>query len=42
MRRAVELCELPDLVRGYEDIKLASVTLFRERAEALRDELRAA
>jgi indolepyruvate ferredoxin oxidoreductase len=39
---ALELLELPDLVRGYEEIKLASVRLFRERAEALRDELRIA
>ena len=38
---AVELCELPDLVRGYEDIKLESVERFRERAQELRDELRA-
>ena len=36
---AVELCELPDLVRGYEDIKLASVERFRERAAELRAEL---
>jgi indolepyruvate ferredoxin oxidoreductase len=32
---AVELCELPDLIRGYEDIKLRSVERFRERAEEL-------
>ena len=38
---AVELGELPDLVRGYEDIKLESVERFRERAQELRDELRA-
>ena len=36
---AVELCELPDLVRGYEDIKLESVERFRERAQELREEL---
>jgi indolepyruvate ferredoxin oxidoreductase len=32
---AVELCELPDMIRGYEDIKLASVERFRERAGEL-------
>ncbi|MBN1528087.1 MAG: hypothetical protein JW895_03445, partial [Thermoleophilaceae bacterium] len=32
---AVELCELPDLIRGYEDIKLESVERFRERAAEL-------
>ena len=37
---AVELCELPDMVRGYEDIKLESVERFRERAQELREELR--
>ncbi|MDQ5832919.1 MAG: indolepyruvate ferredoxin oxidoreductase family protein, partial [Actinomycetota bacterium] len=29
---AVELLELPDLVRGYEEIKLRNVVLFRKRA----------
>jgi indolepyruvate ferredoxin oxidoreductase len=38
---AVELLELPDLVRGYEDIKLRNVTLYRKRAEALLKRLRA-
>ncbi|MBA2566646.1 MAG: indolepyruvate ferredoxin oxidoreductase family protein, partial [Thermoleophilaceae bacterium] len=37
---AVELCDLPDMVRGYEEIKLASVERFRERAEELREQLR--
>jgi indolepyruvate ferredoxin oxidoreductase len=37
---AVELCELPDLIRGYEEIKLRGVTLFRKRASALRTRLR--
>ncbi|MYS82725.1 indolepyruvate ferredoxin oxidoreductase family protein [Embleya scabrispora] len=35
----VELCELPDTVRGYEEIKLAGVARFRDRARALRDRL---
>jgi indolepyruvate ferredoxin oxidoreductase len=33
--RAVKLAKLPDLVRGYEDIKLANVRRFREEARAL-------
>ena len=37
---AVELCELPELVRGYEEIKLRGVARFRKRAEVLRRELR--
>ena len=36
---AVELCELPDMVRGYEDIKLRTVERFRERASELSAEL---
>jgi indolepyruvate ferredoxin oxidoreductase len=32
---AVELAGLPDMVRGYEDIKLRSVERFRERAAQL-------
>jgi indolepyruvate ferredoxin oxidoreductase len=35
----VELCALPDVVRGYEHLKLAGVARFRERAAALRVEL---
>jgi indolepyruvate ferredoxin oxidoreductase len=38
---AVELLELPDLIRGYEDIKLRNVALYRKRAEAMRKRLRA-
>ena len=38
---AVELLALPDLVRGYEDIKLRNVALYRKRAEALLKRLRA-
>lgn len=30
-----EIAELPDLIRGYEDIKLRNVAQFRERAAAL-------
>jgi len=37
---AVELLELPDLIRGYEEIKLRNVALFRKRAEAIRRRLR--
>jgi indolepyruvate ferredoxin oxidoreductase len=37
----VELLELPDLVRGYEEIKLRNVTLYRKRAEAALKRLRA-
>ncbi|MCU1627598.1 MAG: indolepyruvate ferredoxin oxidoreductase [Pseudonocardia sp.] len=33
--QVVELAGLPDLVRGYEDIKLAAVERFREKASAL-------
>ena len=33
IRRAVELAELPDFVRGYEHIKLAAVAEFRRRLE---------
>jgi indolepyruvate ferredoxin oxidoreductase len=36
---ALELLELPDVIRGYEEIKLRNVTLFRKRAEALRRRL---
>ncbi len=37
----VELCELPDLVRGYEDVKLASVERFEGRAAELLARLEA-
>jgi indolepyruvate ferredoxin oxidoreductase len=33
--RAVELAELPDLIRGYEGIKEANVAEFRSQAQAL-------
>jgi indolepyruvate ferredoxin oxidoreductase len=33
--RAVKLAGLPDLVRGYEDVKLASVERFRDEVRAL-------
>jgi indolepyruvate ferredoxin oxidoreductase len=36
---AVELCELPELVRGYEGIKLESVERFRARAAELSGRL---
>jgi indolepyruvate ferredoxin oxidoreductase len=38
---AVELLELPDLIRGYEDIKLRNIALYRKRAEAILGPLRA-
>ena len=33
--RAVELAELPDIIRGYEGIKLANVARYREALTAL-------
>jgi indolepyruvate ferredoxin oxidoreductase len=36
---AVELLELPDVIRGYEDVKLRNVALFRKRTEPLRRRL---
>jgi indolepyruvate ferredoxin oxidoreductase len=36
---ALEVCELPDLIRGYEEIKMAGVERFRARALELRTEL---
>ncbi len=36
---AVELAELPDIVRGYEEIKLKNVVVFRKRLAALRKRL---
>jgi indolepyruvate ferredoxin oxidoreductase len=36
----VELCELPDVIRGYEEIKLEGVERFRERAGALIERIR--
>jgi indolepyruvate ferredoxin oxidoreductase len=33
--RAVRVARLPDLIRGYEDVKLRSVRRFREEARAL-------
>jgi indolepyruvate ferredoxin oxidoreductase len=38
---ALELLELPDLIRGYEEIKLRNVTLFRKRAQAIEKRLAA-
>ena len=34
-----ELAELPDVIRGYEDIKLSNVERFRARAAELRDQI---
>jgi indolepyruvate ferredoxin oxidoreductase len=36
---ALELLELPDLIRGYEEIKLRNVVMFRKRAEAIERRL---
>src|SRR5262249_59034020 len=36
--RAVRIARLPDLVRGYEDVKLRNVQRFREEARALEVE----
>jgi indolepyruvate ferredoxin oxidoreductase len=38
---AVEIAELPDIVRGYEEIKMRNVTAYRERLALLRVELSA-
>jgi indolepyruvate ferredoxin oxidoreductase len=38
---ALELLELPDLIRGYEDIKLRNVVMFRKRATAIEKRLAA-
>ena len=38
---ALELLELPDVIRGYEEIKLRNVVLFRKRADAILKRLRA-
>ncbi|MBB5156114.1 indolepyruvate ferredoxin oxidoreductase [Saccharopolyspora phatthalungensis] len=38
---ALELAELPDLVRGYEEIKLANVATYRKRQAELRKTLSA-
>jgi indolepyruvate ferredoxin oxidoreductase len=34
-----QIADLPDVVRGYEDIKLANVTRFREEAARLEAQL---
>ncbi|WP_345568284.1 DUF6537 domain-containing protein [Streptomyces plumbiresistens] len=36
---AVELAALPDLVRGYEDIKPANVATYRERLKEVERKL---
>ena len=35
-QRAVKLAQLPDVIRGYEDVKLAGVERFREQVQAIR------
>ncbi len=37
----LEICELPDLVRGFEQVKLGNVEVYRARAEELRGRLAA-
>jgi indolepyruvate ferredoxin oxidoreductase len=39
---AVKIAELPDIIRGYEAIKLASVAEFRRQVEVLRRQFREA
>ena len=34
--RALKLAQLPDIIRGYEDVKLANVERFREQVRAIR------
>jgi indolepyruvate ferredoxin oxidoreductase len=36
---AVQMAELPDGIRGYENIKLASVSEFRRRVEDLQRQI---
>ena len=36
---AVRIAELPDIVRGYEDVKLANVARYRNQGEQLISEL---
>jgi indolepyruvate ferredoxin oxidoreductase len=38
---ALELLELPDVIRGYEEIKLRNVVLYRKRADAILKRLHA-
>jgi indolepyruvate ferredoxin oxidoreductase len=38
---ALELLELPDVIRGYEEIKLRNVVLYRKRADGILKRLRA-
>jgi len=38
---ALELLELPDLIRGYEEIKLRNVVMFRKRAAAIEKRMAA-
>ena len=35
--RAVKLAQLPEVIRGYEDVKLAGVDRFREQVRAIRN-----
>ena len=34
--RAIELAQLPDVIRGYEDVKLANVERFHQQVRAIR------
>jgi indolepyruvate ferredoxin oxidoreductase len=36
-----ELCDLPDVIRGYEDIKLGNITAWRQQTQALEERLAA-
>jgi indolepyruvate ferredoxin oxidoreductase len=35
--QAVQLAELPDMIRGYEDVKLANVARFRQKVQEIQD-----
>ena len=37
--RAVKLAKLPDVIRGYEQVKLKNVARFREEVQKLKKEL---
>jgi indolepyruvate ferredoxin oxidoreductase len=38
VEQAVQLAELPDMIRGYEDVKLANVARFRQKVQETQAE----
>ena len=36
--RAVQLAELPDMIRGYEDVKMKNVARYREEVRKMKKE----